>query len=273
MHETPKVTELGITHVNESKPNVRLLVAGTFANAAHLAVGQKRKYTGEPYIVHPAEVVRILEQHGIIDGTTLEAAWLHDVVEDTKVTEDAILTLFGIDTHYVVKTVTMEEHPANVDRAARMSLERARWRAGDHRVKNVKCADLISNGRSIIEHDPTFAVVFMNEVRLALSDLLGAKPSLHAELKKMVDDYFDNMLAERIGAKYYRTKIINDTSGVYMGAKAKGSELRIRIRKPWDKTTSQLGDLFPSNMPITLTADCRVYIGETYHPELDVELC
>ena len=56
-----------------------------FAIAAHKAVGQKRKYTGDDYIVHPAEVAHIVDQ---VPGSTDEmvaAAWLHDVVEDTGV--------------------------------------------------------------------------------------------------------------------------------------------------------------------------------------------
>ena len=60
--------------------------ARVFATAAHAAVGQLRKYTFEPYIVHPAEVFAIVST---VDGATEEmmaAAWLHDTVEDTGVT-------------------------------------------------------------------------------------------------------------------------------------------------------------------------------------------
>lgn len=51
-----------------------------FANLAHK--GQKRKYTGEDYIVHPISVARLVEKHGgSLDQQA--AALLHDVVEDT----------------------------------------------------------------------------------------------------------------------------------------------------------------------------------------------
>ena len=58
--------------------------ARLFATSAHAAVGQKRKYTNEPYIVHPAEVAKLVEDVG---GTQemIAAAWLHDVIEDTQV--------------------------------------------------------------------------------------------------------------------------------------------------------------------------------------------
>ena len=55
-----------------------------FAIEAH--GDQRRKYTGEPYVVHPIQVADILEKE--VEATTemLAAAILHDVVEDTPVT-------------------------------------------------------------------------------------------------------------------------------------------------------------------------------------------
>ena len=58
--------------------------ARLFATAAHEAAGNVRKYTFEPYIVHPAEFVEILKGVPHTDEM-LAAAWLHDVVEDTEV--------------------------------------------------------------------------------------------------------------------------------------------------------------------------------------------
>lgn len=59
-----------------------LLDAATVV-AATAHCGQRRKYTNEPYIVHPLEVIQILMQHGITDEVILSAAVLHDVIEDT----------------------------------------------------------------------------------------------------------------------------------------------------------------------------------------------
>ena len=55
-----------------------------FATAAHAAIGQKRKYSGDDYIVHPARVASIVTRHGGTDEM-IAAAWLHDTVEDTDV--------------------------------------------------------------------------------------------------------------------------------------------------------------------------------------------
>jgi guanosine-3',5'-bis(diphosphate) 3'-pyrophosphohydrolase len=52
--------------------------ARTFATAAHAAVGQLRKYTHEPYIVHPAEVVSIVKSVAHTEAM-VAAAWMHDV--------------------------------------------------------------------------------------------------------------------------------------------------------------------------------------------------
>ena len=48
--------------------------ARTFATAAHAATGQKRKYTHEPYIVHPEEVVSILRGRDFTTPEMLAAA-------------------------------------------------------------------------------------------------------------------------------------------------------------------------------------------------------
>ena len=53
-----------------------------FASNAHN--GQTRKYTGEPYIVHPIEVMELVREV-IDDPEVLAAALLHDVVEDCPV--------------------------------------------------------------------------------------------------------------------------------------------------------------------------------------------
>ena len=55
--------------------------------------GQTRS-SGEPYIIHPVAVARILaEMH--LDNETLMAALLHDVIEDTEVTKEELAAQFG----------------------------------------------------------------------------------------------------------------------------------------------------------------------------------
>lgn len=73
-----------------------------FATEKHL--GQKRR-SGEPYITHPLAVAAILVEWGM-DIDTILAGVLHDTVEDTSTTLDAIETLFGRDVAFLVDGVT-----------------------------------------------------------------------------------------------------------------------------------------------------------------------
>jgi GTP diphosphokinase / guanosine-3',5'-bis(diphosphate) 3'-diphosphatase len=76
-----------------------------FAEQAH--AGQKRA-TGEPYVCHPFTVCEILMEYGA-DLTTLVAALLHDVVEDTDYTLDDIEDQFGGQASLVVEGLTKLE--------------------------------------------------------------------------------------------------------------------------------------------------------------------
>ncbi|HWS27118.1 MAG TPA: HD domain-containing protein, partial [Xanthomonadales bacterium] len=68
-------------------------VEKAFAIGERAHRGQNRK-SGEPYITHPVAVARILaEMH--LDAETLQAAILHDTIEDTPVTKELLLSEFG----------------------------------------------------------------------------------------------------------------------------------------------------------------------------------
>ncbi|HEY8262747.1 MAG TPA: HD domain-containing protein [Methyloceanibacter sp.] len=64
-----------------------------FATARH--AHQRRKYTDLPHVTHLEAVVAILRDDDIHDPTTLAAAHLHDVVEDTQTTIQEIVSIFG----------------------------------------------------------------------------------------------------------------------------------------------------------------------------------
>lgn len=159
--------------------------ASVFATAAHAAVGQVRKYTGEPYIVHPAEVVSIVESVPHTPAM-LAAAWLHDVVEDTKVTRDIILNEFGLVVATLVDWLTDVSCPEDGNRERRKELDRLHIANAPDEAQTIKLADLISNTRSITAHDPNFAKVYLNEKRLLLEVLTRGDASLMAQARKMI---------------------------------------------------------------------------------------
>lgn len=149
--------------------------AAVFATAAHAAVGQVRKYTGEPYIVHPQEVVTILSEF-YDDESMLAAAWIHDTVEDTHITLDIIEDCFGSLVRDMVYFLT--DTKVGNNRAERKAIDRARLKHVPGDVQSIKVADLISNSRSIIEHDEKFAKVYIQEKRELLNVLNKAHPVL-----------------------------------------------------------------------------------------------
>lgn len=160
--------------------------AQVFAIAAHSAVGQRRKYTGEPYYVHPAEVARIVAG---VPGSTPEmvaAAWLHDVVEDTGCTFTDIHMNFGIDVATLVGWLTDVSRTEDGNRAHRKALDREHTAAAPAEAQTVKLADLISNSRSIMAHDPEFARTYLAEKRLLLAVMTKGDPELYAEASRYV---------------------------------------------------------------------------------------
>ena len=160
--------------------------AQVYAMAAHAAVGQKRKYTGEPYIVHPAEVASIVAS---VPGSTpdmVAAAWLHDVVEDTGCTFTDIHMAFGIDIATLVGWLTDVSRPEDGKRAVRKAIDRAHTAQAPAEAQTIKLADLISNSKSIVQHDPGFAKTYLEEKRLLLEVLTKGDPGLHAQASTYV---------------------------------------------------------------------------------------
>jgi (p)ppGpp synthase/HD superfamily hydrolase len=145
--------------------------ARVFATASHAAVAQLRKYTNEPYIVHPAEVAGIIDN---LEGATAEmvaAAWLHDVVEDTGVTNEIIKQEFGEEVAVLVGWLTAVSRPEQGNRATRKAIDRAHTAMASAEAQTIKLADIISNCRSIKEHDEKFAKIYFEEKRLLLEVL------------------------------------------------------------------------------------------------------
>ena len=159
--------------------------ARVFATAAHAAVGQVRKYTFEPYIVHPAEVAKIVRDAGGTEAM-VAAAWLHDTVEDTGVTIETIRAEFGTEVAELVGWLTDVSRPEHGNRAHRKALDRAHSAMAPAEAQTVKLADLIVNTRSIMEHDVAFAKTYLEEKRLLLEVMTKGDATLMAIARKNV---------------------------------------------------------------------------------------
>ena len=162
--------------------------ARMFAHGAHFAVGQLRKYTNEPYIVHPFEVAQIVATVPDATEEMIAAAWLHDVVEDTGVTLDQVHLLFGAEVAKLVFWLTDASRPEDGNRVARKAIDRAHIAKAPAAAQTVKLADLISNTKSIMAHDPEFAKVYLEEKRLMLEVMTKGHPALMAEARKHIGE-------------------------------------------------------------------------------------
>ena len=150
-----------------------------FAREAHKA--QRRKYTNNPYIDHLAEVAGIVatvtnQQREVAQEIMVAVAWLHDCVEDQGITAHQLLAIAMPEA--VVTGVMLLSDLEQGNRAERKAASRARLAKAPGWVQTIKCADLISNTSSIVEHDPKFAVVYLEEKRLLLDVLKNADPRL-----------------------------------------------------------------------------------------------
>ncbi len=159
--------------------------ARVFATAAHGAAAQLRKYTNEPYIVHPREVAGIVSLHGGSEAQ-IAAAWLHDVVEDTGVTIETIREEFGTEVAELVGWLTDVSRPDHGNRAARKAVDRAHTAMASAEAQTIKLADLISNCTSIKEHDEAFAKVYFEEKRLLLEVLTKGNSVLYERARALV---------------------------------------------------------------------------------------
>lgn len=158
-----------------------IIKAYEFAKIAH--GHQKRKYTGEPYINHPLAVANILyrcicwptcERNSIM----LQAAILHDVIEDTFITDNELYCEFDTDVVALVLQVTDKSKPDDGDRATRKEIDRQHLAKASADAQSIKLADLIHNTESIVKHDKKFAKIYLEEKRLLLQVLTKGYPVL-----------------------------------------------------------------------------------------------
>ena len=120
-----------------------------FAKEAHKGI---RRRSGEPYILHPIAVAKIVSQEIGLGSTSICAALLHDVVEDTEYTVEDIERLFGKKIAQIVAGLTKISGGIFGDKA---SLQAENFRkllltmSEDIRVVLIKMADRLHNMRTL----------------------------------------------------------------------------------------------------------------------------
>lgn len=124
-----------------------------FANEAHKGV---RRRSGEPYILHPIAVAKIVVSNIGLGYKSIVAALLHDVVEDTEYTVEDLSNLFGEKVATLVEGLTkIKTVLDNEDKAEKKSMQAENFKRilltlnDDVRVVLIKLADRLHNCRTI----------------------------------------------------------------------------------------------------------------------------
>ncbi len=265
------------------------LIMKAYNLAAEKHKDQKRG-SGEPYIIHPLNVAYILASIGM-DDNTLCAALLHDVVEDTDITQKDLTDMFGEEISDMVAGVTklstiqfatLEE--TQVENYRRMFLAMGK----DIRVILIKLADRLHNMRTLkyLKRDRQIANAKETlELYAPLANRLGLY-SIKAELEDLgfkymyPEKYYD--LVESINKKKderlkFIEKIMDDIrvqlkkqridAEVTGRAKHLYSIYRKMIRD--NCTIDQIYDLFAMRIIVNSVKDCYAALGvvhEMYSP-------
>lgn len=162
----------------------RLKLAFEFAREAH---SPQRRKSGEPYIIHPVCVARIVAEELELGVDPVIAAFLHDVVEDTHYTIDDIRERFGEDVAFLVGVVTKQKKDKYVQSKQvdnyRQILESMQY---DVRALLIKLADRLHNMRTLSSMRPDKQMKIAGET-----------------------DYFYAPLANRLGLYHVKTELEN----------------------------------------------------------------
>jgi GTP pyrophosphokinase len=161
-------------------------VRDAYALAAEAHKEQRRK-TGEPYIIHPIAVARIVAEELELGANPVIAAFLHDVVEDTDYTIEEICERFGDDVAFLVGVVTKQkkdkyEKSKQVDNY-RQILASVQY---DVRAILIKLADRLHNMRTLDSMRPDKQMKIAGET-----------------------DYFYAPLANRLGLYHIKSELEN----------------------------------------------------------------
>ncbi len=254
-----------------------------FAKKAH--ANQKRA-SGEEYFTHPCAVAQILVDLGL-DSATIAAAFLHDVIEDTPVSEGDIKKEFGEEVLELVVGVTklekieftsQEEEQAENFRKIFVAM------AKDIRVIIIKLADRLHNMRSLnflsVERQQRMARETL-EVYAPLADRLGIS-QIKCELedlclKYLEPDFYeylttniDERMKENIGLVEH---VVEEVKKMLADSNIKGEVFGrrkhlysiYRKMKERNKTLDQIYDLVAVRVIVNTVDECYEILGKIHH--------
>ena len=258
-----------------------------FAKEKH---GDQLRRSGEPYIIHPVQVAYTLAELGL-DESTISAALLHDVVEDTEVTREELAKTFSEEIAEMVDGVTKlgklnytSKEEEQVENYRKMFLAMGK----DIRVIMIKLADRLHNMRTLrfLTRDrqianaretmdlyaPLANRLGMYTLKWELEDLSFKYlyPEDYRELVEGINKKreerlkFIDQIIDEIRVQLKKQKIDAEITG-----RAKHLYSIYRKMQRDNKTLDQIYDLFALRIIVNSVKDCYAALGvvhELYNP-------
>lgn len=160
---------------------------------------QTRKWSDEPYLFHPIEVMHTVEigtyslWPDAVRDRVLCAAILHDTLEDTSVTFGELNDRFGTVVANMVLGLTKCSTPEDGNREERLRMECEHLTNQSTYVQTIKCADIVSNCRNIATRDKSFAKIYLAEKEAQLNCMYQADGILRDLALRVVQTEMRNL--------------------------------------------------------------------------------
>jgi len=287
-----------VRRVRKYHPSDNITLIEKAYTVAYNAHKDQYRKSGEPYIIHPLNVAIILADLEM-DKETIIAGLLHDVVEDTIMTEEELEEAFGADVGQLVDGVTkLEKIPltnTSMDQSdVKMEMQAENLRkmflamAKDIRVIMIKLADRLHNMRTLKYQKPESQTRIAKEtleVYCPLAQRLGIS-KLKVELDdlslkylepQVYYDLVDKISSRRVEREAYIQGIVNevrehiDSAGIkaQVDGRVKHFFSIYKKMKNQNKTLEQIYDLFAVRIIVDSVKDCYASLGvihEMYKP-------
>lgn len=278
-----------VIHKYHPSTNIsRVEMAYKYALKSH---GDQMRKSGEPYIIHPLSVAIVLAELEM-DKETIMAGLLHDVLEDTDVTDQQMKEMFGEEVLLLVDGVTkltqLKYSHDKVDVQAENLRKMFLAMAKDIRVIIIKLADRLHNMRTLqyqraekqveiaketIEiYSPIAQRLGISMIKTELDDL--SLKYMHPEVYKALSEQINATKFEReafisqvVGEIRERLDSASIKANVFGRAKHFFSIYRKMVNQ--DKTLDQIYDLFAVRIIVDDLKDCYAALGlmhEKYRP-------
>ena len=291
-YEDPnRLYDMLIARIRKYHPSTDVSLIEKAYKLAVEAHGDQRRKSGEPYIIHPLWVAIILADLEM-DKETIAAGMLHDVVEDTKFTEEDIRRKFGAEVALLVDGVTKlgrlsyssDKLEVQAENLRKMFLAMAK----DIRVIIIKLADRLHNMRTLQFMTPakqkekakeTMDIYAPIAQRLGISKIKTELDDLALKYSQpeVFYDLVNQINARKTEREEFVEQIVEEVSTHMKNAGIK-AEVNGRVKHFFsiykkmvnqDKTVDQIYDLFAVRIIVESVKDCYAALGvihEMYTP-------